>query len=120
MPIVQVAVIVVAALVGVVILLPIALGLTFGLVGLVLTLALAGLIGWLADRIVPGELPFGWAGAVGAGILGAAVGAIIPGVNQIGPALFGIRLVPALVGAVIITVLVEIFWSRRDAAERVK
>lgn len=112
MPLAQVAIIVVAVLVGALVLLPL-VGFT---IGLALTLVVAGLIGWLADRIVPGELPYGKAGAVGAGIVGAVVGSLIPGVNSIPPELFGIRVVPAFVGALIVVALVEFFGSRRQPA----
>ena len=109
MSVVQIVIIVVAALLGLLI-----LGLILGFtIPLVLTLLVAGLIGWLADRIVPGELPYGKAGAVGAGIVGAVVGSLIPVVNDLGPALFGIRVVPAFVGALIVVALVEFFASRR-------
>ncbi len=105
----QIIIIVVAVLIGLLILVPI-LGFT---IPLVLTLLVAGLIGWLADRIVPGELPYGKAGAVGAGIVGAVLGSLIPVINGLGPVLFGIRVVPAFVGALIVVALVEFFASRR-------
>ena len=105
----QIIIIVVAVLIGLVVLTWI-VGLTIWLVP---TLLVAGLIGWLADRIVPGELPYGKAGAVGAGIVGAVVGALIPGVRSMGPEFFGIHVVPAFVGALIVVALVEFFASRR-------
>ena len=105
----QIIIIVVAVLIGLVVLAPI-IGLT---IGLALTLLVAGLIGWLADRIMPGELPYGKAGAVGAGIVGAVIGSLIPVINDLGPALFGIRVLPAFVGALIVVALVEFFVSRR-------
>ncbi len=104
----QIIIIVVAVLIGLVVLAPI-IGLT---IGLALTLLVAGLIGWLADRIMPGELPYGKAGAVGAGIVGAVIGSLIPVINDLGPALFNIRVVPAFVGALIVVALVEFFASR--------
>ena len=30
------------------------------LLGLLVTLVIAALVGWLADKIVPGDLPYGW------------------------------------------------------------
>ena len=88
----QIIIIVVAVLIGLVVLAPI-IGLT---IGLALTLLVAGLIGWLADRIMPGELPYGKAGAVGAGIVGAVIGSLIPVINDLGPALFGYPRGPGL------------------------
>jgi uncharacterized membrane protein YeaQ/YmgE (transglycosylase-associated protein family) len=105
----QIIILVVAVLIGLVVLAPI-IGFT---IWLALTLLVAGLIGWLADRIVPGELPYGKAGAVGAGIVGAVIGSLIPGISGMGPELFNIRVVPAFVGALIVVALVEFFASRR-------
>jgi uncharacterized membrane protein YeaQ/YmgE (transglycosylase-associated protein family) len=93
-----------------------AVGLTIGLLGLLLTLIVAGLVGWAADLIVPGELPFGWVGAVLTGLIGGFVGHLvfrffhIPG---LGLSLFGIDLIPAFVGAVIIAVAAQLFTTQR-------
>lgn len=80
--------------------------LTFNLVGLALMLLVAGFVGWLADRIVPGNIPYGWLGAIVAGLAGAWIGGWFLG--NLGPDLFGIALIPALVGAVILAVIVNI------------
>lgn len=80
--------------------------LTFKLVGLALMLLVAGFVGWLADRLVPGSIPYGWLGAIVAGLAGAWIGGWFLG--SMGPDLFGIALVPALVGAVILAVIVNI------------
>ncbi|MCC6174243.1 MAG: GlsB/YeaQ/YmgE family stress response membrane protein [Chloroflexi bacterium] len=86
--------------------------LTFTLAGFLLTLVVAGLIGWAADSIVPGKLPWGWVGAVLAGIVGGFAGSLILG--GFGPAIFGVRVIPAFVGAVIIAVLVELLTVSRQ------
>ena len=75
------------------------------LVGLVITLVIAALIGWLADKIVPGQLPYGWLGAIVAGLLGSFLGGILLG--DLGPTIGGISLVPALVGAIILAFIAE-------------
>lgn len=74
--------------------------LAFASIGLLVKLALAGLIGALADMAVPGRLPYGWLGAVLAGILGGWVGSLILG--GLGPGIFGIELIPTFVGAVLV------------------
>jgi uncharacterized membrane protein YeaQ/YmgE (transglycosylase-associated protein family) len=76
------------------------------IVHLVLFLFMAGIVGWLADLIVPGRLPYGWLGAILAGLVGGWLGALLLG--PVGPALFGVRFVPALIGAVILAVGVEL------------
>ncbi len=85
------------------------IAMAWGLVGLALHLAVAGLIGWLADSIVPGELPFGWLGAIAAGLLGSWLGRIVLG--NFGPALLGIHLIPALAGAVILAFVASLVFA---------
>ncbi len=81
-------------------LLAIGIWLTFHLVGLVVMLFVAGIIGWIADQIVPGNLPYGWLGAIVAGLVGSWVGGLILG--GFGPSLAGIAIIPALLGALIL------------------
>src|SRR4030081_228062 len=95
-------------------------GLMFGivgsLVGLVLTLLVAGLVGWAADMVVPGRLPGGWIGAVLAGLVGGFVGRILfhaIGIRDLGFGLFGVELIPAFVGAVLVVVAGGMCTSRR-------
>lgn len=86
-------------------------------VGLLLTLIVAGLIGWAADMVVPGgALPGGWLGAVLTGIIGGFVGAWLFATLRIhdpGFSLFGVDLIPAFVGAVIVAFAAQLFTSRR-------
>ena len=84
---------------------------TVGLIGLMLTLFMAGLIGWAADAVVPGRLPYGWLGAVLAGIVGGFIGHLL--IGDFGPGLFGVRIVPAFVGAVIIAVAAQLLTTTR-------
>jgi uncharacterized membrane protein YeaQ/YmgE (transglycosylase-associated protein family) len=92
-------------------------GVTFGLLGLAMTLIVAGLVGWAADAVVPGKLPGGWIGAVLTGIAGGFLGQLIFHVlplPTLGLSLFGVSLIPAFVGAVIIAAGAEwISNSRR-------
>ena len=86
--------------------------LTFSLVGLVLTLFMAGLVGWAADAIIPGRLPGGWIGAVLAGIVGGFLGSLVLG--SFGPSLFGVRIIPAFAGALVIAVAAELTIGSRS------
>jgi uncharacterized membrane protein YeaQ/YmgE (transglycosylase-associated protein family) len=83
---------------------------TWGIVGLALHLLFAGVIGWVADAIVPGDMPFGWVGAITAGLVGSWLGRILLG--NFGPALFGFHLLPALVGAVILAFVATALFGR--------
>jgi uncharacterized membrane protein YeaQ/YmgE (transglycosylase-associated protein family) len=94
---------------------------TVGLVGLALTLLVAGLIGWGADQLIPGRLPGGWLGAVLTGILGGFVGHLVFNllhVGRVGPILFGIDVVPAFVGALIIAAVAQALTTRRSPLAR--
>ncbi len=87
-------------LIALLIILAIGIWLTSHLVGLIVMLFIAGIIGWIADQIVPGRLPYGWLGAIVAGLVGSWVGSLILG--GFGPALAGITIIPALLGAIIL------------------
>jgi uncharacterized membrane protein YeaQ/YmgE (transglycosylase-associated protein family) len=93
---------------------------TVTLVGLLVTLVVAGLVGWAADAVVPGRLPGGWIGAVLAGIAGGFVGHLLfrtLGLPNFGLVFAGVDLIPAFVGAVVIAVLAELFTARRRGAD---
>ena len=76
------------------------------IIHLLLFLFMAGIVGWLADLIVPGRLPYGWLGAILAGLVGGWLGTLLMG--PVGPDLFGVRFIPALVGAIILALGLEL------------
>ena len=90
---------------------------TVGLVGLILTLLVAGLVGWAADLVVPGgALPGGWIGAVLTGLIGGFVGHLLFSALHIHAPLlplFGVDLIPTLVGAVVVAFAAQLFTARR-------
>lgn len=73
---------------------------TLSLLGFLVMLAVAALVGALADALVPGRLPFGWLGAIAAGLLGSWLGSLLLG--RIGPDIAGIPVISALIGAMIL------------------
>ena len=83
-----------------------AIWITFSLLGLIVTLLVAALVGWLADKIVPGRVRYGWIGSIVAGLLGSWLGTILLG--NVGPSVGGIAVFPALVGAVILVFVVDL------------
>jgi uncharacterized membrane protein YeaQ/YmgE (transglycosylase-associated protein family) len=93
-----------------------AMWLTFTLVGFLLTLFVAGFVGWAADAVVPGRLPGGWLGAILAGIVGGFIGTLVLG--HVGPTLFGVNLIPAFIGAAVIAVGAELMTRSRVHAGR--
>ena len=69
--------------------------------GFLLTLLVAGLVGFAAEALVPsGDGRHGWLGAVGAGLLGSWLGPTL--VGHVGPVLMGVQLIPALAGALVL------------------
>jgi uncharacterized membrane protein YeaQ/YmgE (transglycosylase-associated protein family) len=104
--IVLIAIALVIALVG-------GLWLLANLIGVIITLFIAGMIGWLADQAVPGSIPYGWLGAIVAGLLGTFLGELILG--GLGPDVAGISLIPAFVGAVILAFGADFFLKARGS-----
>ncbi|HEV8634542.1 MAG TPA: GlsB/YeaQ/YmgE family stress response membrane protein [Chloroflexota bacterium] len=102
------------ALLALVLFVAVGLWLAFLSVGLILKLALAGLIGGLADMAVPGKLPYGWLGAVIAGVIGGWVGSLL--LPNWGPSLLGIELIPTFLGAVVVVGAYELLVGTRSQA----
>lgn len=94
--------------------------LTVGLIGLILTFVMAGIVGWAADALIPGgKLPGGWIGAVLTGLIGGFVGVWlfrVFGVHDPGFVLFGVDIIPAFVGAVVIALAAQLLTSRQRLA----
>jgi uncharacterized membrane protein YeaQ/YmgE (transglycosylase-associated protein family) len=89
------------------------IGFTFGLIGLALHLLMAGLIGALADAVVPGTIPWGWLGAILAGLVGSWLGVRLLG--HLGPELFGISIIPGFLGALILAFALSFLTRTRQA-----
>lgn len=81
-------------------------GEAMSILGLILLLVVAAIIGFLADALVPGVVPFGWLGAIIVGLIGAWLGGALLG--NFGPQLGGIYIIPAIIGAVILAFLLEL------------
>ena len=80
-------------------------------IGLVITVIVAAIIGWIADLIVPGNTPYGFLGAALAGVLGSWLGVALLG--SIGPSISGFPLVSAIIGAIIVTAIYALLTSQR-------
>jgi uncharacterized membrane protein YeaQ/YmgE (transglycosylase-associated protein family) len=92
------------------------LWLAFGLLSLALHLAMAGLVGALADALVPGSIPWGWVGAILAGLVGSWLGTLI--IGRVGPILFGVPLIPAFVGALLLAFGVSVLGHMQAQSRR--
>lgn len=79
--------------------------------GFLLMLLVAALVGFTADALVPGrQIPYGWLGATGAGLIGSWLGTLF--IGRVGPVLMGVPLFPALLGALVLVVLVSVMRKR--------
>lgn len=76
--------------------------LTVSFIGVLVTLVIAGVVGWLAWKFVPIKLPYGFLGAIVAGLIGSWLGGWLLG--DVGPELGGIAILPALVGSLLLAV----------------
>jgi len=88
----------------------VAIAITASIVHLALFLLVAGFVGWIASRIVLGDRPYGCLGSTLAGLVGGWLGYLL--IGPIGPSLFDVRLIPALVGAIILTLAMSILFGR--------
>lgn len=79
----------------------------------IIGVAVAGAVGALADKMVPGDLPFGIPGAILAGWLGFVLGHKLMG--NFGPSIAGYYLLPGFLGAVAIAFVVELVAVKRKA-----
>jgi uncharacterized membrane protein YeaQ/YmgE (transglycosylase-associated protein family) len=79
--------------------------LSMSILHLVAYLFIAGVVGALADAVVPGKLPWGWLGAILAGLVGSWLGTLVMG--QFGPSFFGVPIIPAFVGATVLAFGIE-------------
>lgn len=97
-------------LIALLFLIAIAIGITTSIIHLALFLIVAGFVGWIASRIVLGDRPYGCLGSTLAGLVGGWLGYLL--IGPIGPTLFGVRLLPALVGAILLTLVVGLLFGR--------
>ncbi|WP_462410264.1 GlsB/YeaQ/YmgE family stress response membrane protein [Neobacillus sp. Marseille-QA0830] len=72
--------------------------------GFIWSLIIGGVIGWLAGLILGQDLPGGIIGNIIAGFIGAWLGSLLLG--SWGPVIGGFYILPALLGAIAITLLV--------------
>ncbi len=83
--------------------------LTGSIIGLVLTVVMAAVVGYIAQYVVRNNRPYGFLGSALTGVLGCWLGVFL--IGKVGPVIFGIPILSALVGAVIVT-FVYAFISR--------
>ena len=82
------------------------------IIAFILSAIIAMIIGTVADKISPFNMPGSWAGAIVAGFIGAWLGPLLFGTW--GPAVAGFSLVPSLIGSIIVVIVVGIITDFFD------
>ncbi|KAA1042413.1 GlsB/YeaQ/YmgE family stress response membrane protein [Macrococcus equipercicus] len=77
--------------------------------GLILTLIMGGLIGWIAGMIMGTDIPGGKIGNIIAGLIGASLGGFLLG--SWGPSIWGVHILPALIGTILLIAIVSIILN---------
>ncbi|MDQ1147365.1 putative membrane protein YeaQ/YmgE (transglycosylase-associated protein family) [Bacillus sp. SORGH_AS 510] len=78
----------------------------------ILSVIVALVIGIVADKLSPFDMPGDWAGAIVAGFIGAWIGPSLFGVW--GPMVLGFSLVPSIIGAIIVVIVAGIIVKLFD------
>lgn len=81
--------------------------------GILWTLIVGGILGWLAGLIINKDVPGGIIGNIIAGIVGAWLGSIIMG--ELGPEIGGFFIIPTLIGAIIIIAILSLIMRGMKA-----
>lgn len=97
---------------------------TAKIVGVILTLVVAGLVGFLADSVIPGDVPFGWLGAILAGLIGSWLGVWIFDMLNLPEGILrlpiaGIPIIPAFVGALILSFIASLVFHQSARGRRI-
>ena len=87
-----------------------------GCLGFIAILIMLSIIGWVIDLIVPGKLPYGWLGGIGAAIVGGLVGGFLFG--SWGPSAtwagWQLSFIPALLGGILVAFIVRFFMGAQS------
>jgi uncharacterized membrane protein YeaQ/YmgE (transglycosylase-associated protein family) len=77
------------------------------MLGFLVMLLVAAIVGFIGDALVPGRMPGGWVGAIIAGLLGSAIGGYLFNAMAmpVGPVLAGLAIIPAILGAALVVFL---------------
>jgi len=75
------------------------------LLGLLVLLIVAAIVGALGEMIGGVKVPGGWLGSIVAGLIGAWIGSAI---IHVGPVMGGIQVLPAIVGAILFVLVLRL------------
>lgn len=79
------------------------------MLGFLLMLLVAAIVGFIGDALVPGRLPGGWVGAILAGLVGSAVGGYVFNAMNVpvGPMVGGLAIIPSILGAALVVAVLS-------------
>jgi len=83
------------------------------LLGLLILLIVAAVAGACGEMIAGGKVPGGWIGSIIAGFVGAWLGGKL---LAFGPAIAGIQIIPAIIGAALFVLLLRVLMGARRTA----
>jgi uncharacterized membrane protein YeaQ/YmgE (transglycosylase-associated protein family) len=78
------------------------------LLGFIVLLIVAAIVGALGEMIAGVKVPGGWLGSIVAGLVGAWLGGML---LHFGPIIEGIQIIPAILGAVVFVFLLRLLMS---------
>ena len=79
------------------------------MLGFLITLIVAALAGWIGDALVRNDMPGGFWGSLLAGLVGSWIGAYIPLFRTLGPIVWGVAIIPTILGAAIFIFILGLF-----------
>jgi uncharacterized membrane protein YeaQ/YmgE (transglycosylase-associated protein family) len=79
------------------------------LLGFLILLIVAAIVGALGEMIAGGKVPGGWLGSILAGLIGAWLGGLL---IHFGPVIGGIQIIPAIIGAALFVFLIRLLSGR--------
>ncbi|MCC2668391.1 MAG: hypothetical protein K0Q72_862 [Armatimonadetes bacterium] len=78
------------------------------LIGLIVLLVVAAIVGALGELIGGVNVPGGWIGSILVGLVGAWIGGAL---FHFGPTLGGIQVIPAIIGAILFVLVLRVLFS---------
>lgn len=80
------------------------------MLGFILMLIIGGVVGAIGQAIIGKNVPGGIIGNIVVGLLGSALGGYL--LNDLGPVIGGIAIIPAIVGALIVVFLFSLLAKK--------
>ena len=90
--------------------------------GVIATLIVLSIIGWVIDLIIPGKMPYGWLGGIGAALIGGLIGgwlfSFLGGPASDLPGGFKFYYIPGLLGGIVFAFLVRFLMGMGGRGRR--